>query len=1146
MPSPYNITNLPAPRVDFIDPRTGLMAREWYRFFFNLFNLTGAGTTDTSLADLQMGPPAINEVLGELGITYDQAQLAAMMSQYEQATRDIQNQLDTAPAAPQLGTLSTYNEDNVRLIGFDTSPSPAVPNPAPTGTLYWDGNSTLGLQMNQSVLVRIGQAQFVYAKASSAITKGQLCKHTGAIGASGVITAAPTSTNMTDTTQIIGVAAQDIALNDFGFIQVAGDLRGFDTTGSSVGEVWADGDSLYYNPSFVGSFTKNKPSAPNLKTYIGEIINAGAGGSGSINIHIVYGSTLGGTDSNVQFGTLVDKDLIQYDGALQYWKNVAASSISIGTATNLAGGAAGSVPYQSGAGATTFLPIGTAGQYAKINAGATAPEWANPAALTKTDDTNVTLTLGGNASTALLNAASLTLGWTGSLSAVRGGTGQSSYTTGDLLYASDSSTLSKLAGVATGNVLISGGVSTAPSWGKVGLTTHVSGTLGATNGGTGNSSYAVGDILYAFSTTGLARLASVATGNALISKGVGVAPAWGKIDLSTSVTGTLGTLSGGTGSASVFTDGSIVFAGAGGVYSQNNGYLFWDRFQCNLGIGTNTPKSQLEVKSAGGSVFRFGRSGFESNGSLYAEPGLCFMTGDSYLDASLNFIATNSTAGLIEIDGSGFSVAINSGLTAGVAFSPLARFMVTENNTAWLGSSTSQAVPTTGTLRVEKASGTNIAGATLKLIGGNSTGTGVGGPIAFFTSPAGTTGAAENAEVERVRITGAGDVGIGTTAPLSKLHVDGTVNGAVQMLARNLSTGISAYSSLQAQANTTAYGTMRTYGSGQTGVAWGVTLANYTAVFADGAASNGLIVGTYTADPILLGTNNAERVRIDSSGNVGIGSTTPAAKLDVNGDIRTNQTFLSVQAWDATNGGGQIYLNGTTGNRIDYSTAGVAAPAFTTRSAGTKIVYYPQVGAAAVDYAVGIEGGTLWHSVPTTAGAFKWYGGTTAAATLSGTGNLTLTGTVDTTGVTFPATQVASAGANTLDDYEEGTFTPTIIGTTTAGAGTYTTQGGRYTKIGRVVHVQIRLTWTAHTGTGNMQIEGLPFNSETATAVGGASFGYINNVAYTAGATPIAYVTSGANNIVLAQYPSGGGAAANVPMDTAGDYMLTLTYFTTT
>jgi len=53
-----NITNIPSSRVDLIDPRTGLMSRQWYRFFLNLFNLTGAGNNITSLDDLQVGPPS--------------------------------------------------------------------------------------------------------------------------------------------------------------------------------------------------------------------------------------------------------------------------------------------------------------------------------------------------------------------------------------------------------------------------------------------------------------------------------------------------------------------------------------------------------------------------------------------------------------------------------------------------------------------------------------------------------------------------------------------------------------------------------------------------------------------------------------------------------------------------------------------------------------------------------------------------------------------------------------------------------------------------------------------------------------------------------------------------------------------------------
>lgn len=57
MPDQQNITNIPSNRVEFIDPRTGLVSREWYRFFLNLFNLAGAGGNQISLDEMQIGPP---------------------------------------------------------------------------------------------------------------------------------------------------------------------------------------------------------------------------------------------------------------------------------------------------------------------------------------------------------------------------------------------------------------------------------------------------------------------------------------------------------------------------------------------------------------------------------------------------------------------------------------------------------------------------------------------------------------------------------------------------------------------------------------------------------------------------------------------------------------------------------------------------------------------------------------------------------------------------------------------------------------------------------------------------------------------------------------------------------------------------------
>ena len=137
------------------------------------------------------------------------------------------------------------------------------------------------------------------------------------------------------------------------------------------------------------------------------------------------------------------------------------------------------------------------------------------------------------------------------------------------------------------------------SYGVVSL----AGTLVAGNGGTGQSSYAVGDLLYASTTTALSKLADVATGNALISGGVGVAPSYGKIGLTTHISGTLGVGNGGTGTATTFTTGSVVFAGASGVYSQNNSQLFWDNTNNRLGVGTATPGSSIETTAAVAAAF---------------------------------------------------------------------------------------------------------------------------------------------------------------------------------------------------------------------------------------------------------------------------------------------------------------------------------------------------------------------------------------------------------------------------------------------------------------------------------------------------------------------------------------------------------------
>jgi hypothetical protein len=137
----------------------------------------------------------------------------------------------------------------------------------------------------------------------------------------------------------------------------------------------------------------------------------------------------------------------------------------------------------------------------------------------------------------------------------------------------------------------------------------------------------------------------------------------------------------------------------------------------------------------------------------------------------------------------------------------------------------------------------------------------------------------------------------------------------------------------------------------------------------------------------------------------------------------------------------------------------------------------------------------------------------------------------------FNFTANASAAGMTsrlLNWYEEGTFTPTIIGVTTAGTATYSVQVGTYTRIGNRVLFQVYVAWTLHTGTGNMRIAGLPFTpSNVANTLHCLSM-WTNGLTLTASNIPQSYVIQGVANVGIQQVPTGGGSVSNVPVNVSG------------
>lgn len=95
--------------------------------------------------------------------------------------------------------------------------------------------------------------------------------------------------------------------------------------------------------------------------------------------------------------------------------------------------------------------------------------------------------------------------------------------------------------------------------------------------------------------------------------------------------------------------------------------------------------------------------------------------------------------------------------------------------------------------------------------------------------------------------------------------------------------------------------------------------------------------------------------------------------------------------------------------------------------------------------------------------------------------------------IKFPATQNPSSDVNTFDDYEEGTYTPLMQGSTSSGSGTYSIQEGHYIKLAGLCWFTWSATWSAHTGTGSIRCAALPFTSAAfnqAVSITASSLGY--------------------------------------------------------